>query len=142
MEPLDTRSRQALPAGLARDFAIVSVDGADGSCVLEVSGPVALQEARCVERMVLDQVRGGRRRIVLDLRTITTLGTGLLGAVLRMRRGLSRVEGDLVLVVDGPPADALVRASVLDALVPVVRTPRAATGRFRRHQQADVGERW
>jgi hypothetical protein len=132
MKQLDTRSRQALRAGIARDFAIVSRDGADGSCLLEVSGPVALQEARYVERMVLDQVRRGRRRIVLDLRTITTLGTGLLGAVLRMRRGLSRVEGDLVLVVDGPPADALVQASVLDALVPVVATPCAATGRFRR----------
>ena len=89
MKQLDTRSRQALRAGIARDFAIVSRDGADGSCV---------------------------------------------GAVLRMRRGLSRVEGDLVLVVDGPPADALVQASVLDALVPVVAMPCAATGRFRRPQ--------
>jgi hypothetical protein len=128
----ETRSRQVLPSGAPDGFAIVLRDAADGSCVLEVSGPVALHEARCLERMVLDQVRRGRRRIVLDLRTITTLGTGLLGAVLRMRRGLSRVEGDLVLVVDGPPADALVQASVLDTLVPVVATPRAATGRFRR----------
>jgi stage II sporulation protein AA (anti-sigma F factor antagonist) len=132
MAQLETRLRHPLPAGVAHDFAIVSRDGTDGTCVLEVSGPVALHEARCLERIVLAQVRRGRRRIVLDLRTITTLGTGLLGAVLRMRRGLSRVEGDLVLIVDGPPADALVQASVLDALVPVVATLRAATGRFRR----------
>jgi hypothetical protein len=142
MEQLERRFRQATPAGVAHDFAIVSRDGTDGTCLLEVSGSVALQEARCLERIVLDQVRRGRRRIVLDLRTITTLGTGLLGAVLRMRRGLSRVEGDLVLVVDGPPADALVRASVLDALVPVVATPCAATGGFRRPEPAGPGERW
>jgi hypothetical protein len=141
MGQIHTRSREALRAGIARDFAIVSRYGADGSCVLEVSGPVALQEARCLERMVLDQVRNGRRRIVLDLRMITTLGTGLLGAVLRMRRGLSRVEGDLVLVVDGPPADDLVQASVLDALVPVVTTPCAATGRFPRPVAPGAGER-
>jgi anti-anti-sigma factor len=113
-------------------FAMIAHAGADGTCVVTVSGPVALQEARRIERAVLDEVRCGRCRIVLDLRGITTLGTGLLGALLRMRRGLTRVDGDLVLVVDGPPADGLVQAAVLDALVPVVETPAAALVQLRR----------
>jgi anti-anti-sigma factor len=113
-------------------FVMIAHAGADGTCVVTVSGPVALQEARRIERAVLDEVRCGRCRIVLDLRGITTLGTGLLGALLRMRRGLTRVDGDLVLVVDGPPADGLVQAAVLDALVPVVDTPAAALVQLRR----------
>jgi anti-anti-sigma regulatory factor len=110
-----------------------------GASLISAHGRVALQETRVIEREALEAAVAGRRSIVLDLTDVTQLGPGLLGGILRMRRGLGAIGGRLVLVVDGPPADALVRVSVIQALVDVVRTIEDATAlvaadgpRFRR----------
>jgi anti-anti-sigma regulatory factor len=93
-----------------------------GASLISAHGRVALQETRVIEREALEAAVAGRRSIVLDLTDVTQLGPGLLGGILRMRRGLGAIGGRLVLVVDGPPADALVRVSVIQALVDVVPT--------------------
>ncbi|HSD77596.1 MAG TPA: STAS domain-containing protein [Solirubrobacteraceae bacterium] len=94
--------------------------------VIAVAGAVALAEARGIEAALLAQVRQGCRLAVIDLRGVTSIGAGLLGALLRIRRGLSRIDGDLALVVDGPPASELVRTTMLAALMPVAASRRDA----------------
>jgi anti-anti-sigma factor len=87
--------------------------------IVAAGGAVALHEARLLESSVIDGIRQGRVHVVLDLRDVTQVGPGLLGALLRIRRGVSRVDGEVALVVDGPPMSELVRATVLSALVDV-----------------------
>lgn len=89
-------------------------------------GEVFLRETRAIERAVLRAAIDGWRVVVLDLTGVATPGGGLLGGILRMRRGLGAIGGRLLLVVDGPPVDALVRVSVIEALVEVVPTVDAA----------------
>ena len=84
--------------------------------VLGMSGSVALPEARLLEGRALDAVRRGHRRIVVDLSAVSAIHAGLIGALLRIRRGLTRIDGELTLIVDGPPASELVRTARLDAL--------------------------
>jgi anti-anti-sigma factor len=86
---------------------------------LSLSGAVALTEARRLEREVLDGIRDGRTRVVVDLRDVTDVGPGLLGVLLRIRRGVDGAGGRLALVVDGPPVAELVRTTVLAALIDV-----------------------
>lgn len=94
----------------------------DGACLIRACGAVALPETRAIEQAVIAAATGGRRAIVLDLTGVTDLGAGLLGGILRIRRGLGAIDGRLVLVVDGPPADALISVSVVQVLVDVVAT--------------------
>lgn len=89
-------------------------------------GPVAMVEARQLERGVIDGVRQGRTRVVLDLGGVTEVGPGLLGALLRIRRGITNVGGRLALVVDGPPVSDLVRTTVLAALIDIADQRDAA----------------
>ena len=84
-----------------------------------VGGAVALHEARELERGVLEGIRRGRTRVVLDLHEVTAVGPGLLGGLLRIRRGVTQVDGRLAMVVTGPPVSELVRATVLAALIDV-----------------------
>jgi anti-anti-sigma factor len=90
-----------------------------GTQVVAARGAVALHEARQLERGVIDGISHGRTSVVLDLSGVTVVGPGLLGALLRIRRGVSRVDGRMALVVDGPPVSELVKATVLSALVDV-----------------------
>ncbi len=87
--------------------------------VASLTGAVALSEARELERGLLAGVREGRTRVVIDLRDVTEIGPGLLGVLLRIRRGLTRVDGRLALIVVGAPVDELVRTTVLAALIDV-----------------------
>jgi hypothetical protein len=63
---------------------------------------------------------------VLDLREITDVGPGLLGALLRIRRGVTRVDGRLALVVAGPPVSELVETTLLARLIDVAEDPEQA----------------
>ncbi|MGZ4270122.1 MAG: STAS domain-containing protein [Solirubrobacteraceae bacterium] len=107
-------------------FSLESVDLGAQACMVVVRGGVGVREARALQATALECVLRGRRAVVVDLRGVTHLGAGLLGSILRMRRGLSAVEGHLALVVDGPPVRELVEASVLRALVHVSSTPAQA----------------
>jgi anti-anti-sigma regulatory factor len=57
--------------------------------------------------------------VVIDLTSVTTVGPGLLGVLLRIRRGVSRVDGRLALVVSGPPTAELVATTLLGRLIDV-----------------------
>jgi anti-anti-sigma factor len=107
-------------------FAVASDDVGETVSVVVVRGAVSLAETRALEGAVLESVLRGRRAVILDLRRVTHVGGGLLGGILRMRRGLTRVGGELALVADGPPIDELVEVSVLRALVSVATTPEEA----------------
>jgi anti-anti-sigma factor len=88
--------------------------------IVAAGGAVALAEARELERGVLAGIGRGRTRVVLDLTGVTDVGPGLLGVLLRVRRGVTRVEGALALVVAGPPVSDLVATTLLGRLIEVV----------------------
>ena len=90
-----------------------------GVQVATVAGAVALAQARELERGVIDGLRGGRVRVVLDLSGVTEVGPGLLGVLLRIRRGITQVGGGLVVVAAGPPVDELVGSTLLATLIDV-----------------------
>jgi hypothetical protein len=73
-----------------------------GAQVATAGGVVALYEARELERGVIAGIRQGRTRVVLDLHGVTEVGAGLLGVLLRIRRGVTQVDGRLAMVVAGP----------------------------------------
>lgn len=118
-------------------FSVSSDDLGETVSLVVVRGSVSLAETRALEGAVLESVLRGRRAVILDLRRVTRVGAGLLGGILRMRRGLTRVGGELALVVDGPPIAELVEASVLRALVSVATTPEEALACV-----ADGSARW
>jgi anti-anti-sigma regulatory factor len=107
-------------------FSVDSDDLGERASLVVVRGSVSVAETRALEGAVLESILRGRRTVIVDLRHVTQVGAGLLGGILRMRRGLSGVAGELALVVDGPPIDELVEASVLRALVSVATTPEEA----------------
>jgi anti-anti-sigma regulatory factor len=111
-------------------FSVDSDDLGETVSLVVAHGSVGLAETRTLEGAVLESVLRGRRTVIVDLRHVTHVGGGLLGGILRMRRGLTRVGGELALVADGPPIDELVEASVLRALVSVATTPEEALALF------------
>jgi len=90
-----------------------------GVQVATLGGAVALAQARELERGVIVGLGDGRVRVVLDLSAVTDVGPGLLGVLLRIRRGITQVGGRLVLVAAGPPVDELVRSTLLASLIAV-----------------------
>lgn len=118
-------------------FSVDSDDLGETVSLVVVRGSVSLAETRALEGAVLESVLRGRRTVILDLRRVTCVGAGLLGGILRMRRGLTCVDGQIALVADGPPIDELVEASVLGALVSVATTPEEALASV-----ADGSARW
>lgn len=100
-------------------FTLDSIAADAKTQVVVVSGTIAMTEARLLESRVIAGVRGGRTRVVLDLTAVAEAGPGLLGALLRVRRGVTRVGGQLALVVDGPPVSELVATSLLARVVDV-----------------------
>ena len=94
--------------------------------LVTLAGVVALAEARELERGVLEGLRQGRTRVVVDLREVTEVGPGLLGVLLRIRRGITAVDGRFALVVSGPPVADLVRTTVLAALIDIAADPNEA----------------
>jgi anti-anti-sigma regulatory factor len=111
---------------MERSFALhaTAVDGRTQLVVVE--GALTLDDARSIELAVLRGIAGGRTRVVLDLSGLVTAGPGLLGVLLRIRRGLTRVDGRLALVVDGPPVAELVHTSLLGRLIDVTDTRQTA----------------
>ena len=118
IQPADARP----PGG----FTLDSIAADAKTQVVAVGGTIAMTEARTLESQVIAGIRGGRTRVVLDLTGIADTGPGLLGALLRVRRGVTRVGGKLALVVDGPPVSELVATSLLARLVDVTADRESA----------------
>jgi len=117
-----------MTTGTARTFMLeLSAVGGDTQ-VAAAGGAVALQEARDLERGVVAGIARGRTRVVIDLTAVTEVGPGLLGVLLRVRRGVTRVEGALALVVSGPPVSELVAAKLLSRLIEVAGNRAQALG--------------
>jgi anti-anti-sigma factor len=89
------------------------------SQIVAARGAVELHESRELERGILVGIGQGRTRVVVDLTEVTDVGPGLLGVLLRVRRGVTRVGGSLALVVAGPPVSDLVRTTLLGSLIQV-----------------------
>jgi anti-anti-sigma factor len=87
--------------------------------IAAAGGAIALYEAREIERGVVAGIAHGRTRVVVDLAAVTELGPGLLGVLLRVRRGVTRVGGSLALVIAGPPMSDLVATTLLGGLIQV-----------------------
>lgn len=104
---------------MAPDFTLKLLAAGPTVQVAAVGGTVALHEARELERGILAGVRQGRTNVVLDLGDVSAVGPGLLGALLRIRRGVTQVGGRLAMVVAGPPVSDLVRTTVLAALIDI-----------------------
>jgi hypothetical protein len=108
-----------MTTGMAREFTLeLSAVGGDTQ-VAAAGGAVALHEARDLERGVIAGIGHGRTRVVVDLTDVTEVGPGLLGVLLRVRRGVMRVDGALALVVSGPPVSELVDTTLLGSLIEV-----------------------
>jgi anti-anti-sigma factor len=100
-------------------FTLDSIAADARTQVIAVGGAIALPEARSLESRMVDGIRAGRTRVVLDLTGVTETGPGLLGVLLRMRRGVTQVGGRLALVVDGPPVSDLIATTLLARLIEV-----------------------
>jgi anti-anti-sigma factor len=87
--------------------------------VVVVGGAVGLAQARQVEAVIVEGLCARRTAVVLDLTDVDAIGPGLLGVLLRVRRGVGAVGGHLVLVVAGPPVSELVATSLLGRLLDV-----------------------
>jgi anti-anti-sigma factor len=87
--------------------------------VVAAGGAVGLYESRELERGVIAGIGEGRTRVVVDLTDVTDVEPALLGVLLRVRRGVTRVGGSLALVVAGPPVSDLVGTTVLASLIQV-----------------------
>lgn len=61
--------------------------------IAAAGGAVGLYEARELERAIVSGIGQGRTRVVVDLTEVTDVGPGLLGVLLRLRRGVARVGG-------------------------------------------------
>jgi anti-anti-sigma regulatory factor len=105
--------------GVPDDFTLDLIAAGPVTQVVAPGSAVALHEARQLERRVIEGIGHGRTRVILDLSDVTAVGPGLLGALLRIRRGVSRVDGRMALVVAGPPMSDLVEATLLGVLVDV-----------------------
>jgi anti-anti-sigma factor len=104
---------------MTREFTLeLSAVGSDTQ-IAAAGGAIALHEARELERAVVAGIGQGRTRVVIDLADVTAVGPGLLGVLLRVRRGVTRIEGALALVVAGPPVADLVATTLLGSLIQV-----------------------
>lgn len=104
---------------MAREFTLELSSVGRDTQVAAAGGAIALQEARDLERGIIAGIGNGRTRVVLDLADVTEVGPGLLGVLLRVRRGVTRVDGALALVVSGPPVSELVETTLLGSLIEV-----------------------
>jgi anti-anti-sigma regulatory factor len=100
-------------------FRLDAIAADTGTQVLVLGGTVAMAESRALESRVIHGIRVGRTRVVIDFTDVAATGPGLLGALLRIRRGITGVDGRLALVVNGPPVSELVATSLLARLIHV-----------------------
>jgi hypothetical protein len=122
-------------------FSLLAIAADEKTQIIAVGGAIALTEARALETRVIQGISAGRTLVVLDLTRVAATGPGLLGVLLRIRRGVTGVHGRLALVVDGPPVSELVSTSLLGRLIDVTaeRADALAVVRGARGPTAAVG---
>ena len=133
--PQDGQMLQQMADGYTLDS--IAVDATTQIVVL--GGAIAMTEARRLESQVIAGIRAGRTHVVLDLSGVADAGPGLLGALLRIRRGVTGVGGQLALVVCGPPVSELVATSLLVRLVHVAPDRESALELVRRRRDPFTG---
>lgn len=109
------------PGGVSTFTLELSTSGRDTQ-IAAAGGAVGLYEARDLERAIVVGIGQGRTRVVVDLTDVTEVRPGLLGALLRLRRGITRVGGAVALVSAGPPISGLVETTLLAVLIQVAGT--------------------
>lgn len=100
-------------------FALELISAGRDTQIVAARGALELHESRELERGIIAGIAQGRTRVVVDLSDVTDVGPGLLGVLLRVRRGVTRVGGSLVLVVAGPPVSDLIATTLLASLIQV-----------------------
>lgn len=120
-------------------FTLVSSDAGATTQVVIAGGAVGLAQARRIEAVIVEGLCARRTAVVLDLTDVSAIGPGLLGVLLRVRRGVSAVGGRLVLVVAGPPVSELIATSLLGRLVDVAEDPELAMELIGARERPNVG---
>jgi anti-anti-sigma factor len=115
---LDRVSESAMNESADR-FTLLSSFAGETTQVVVAGGAVGLVQARRLEALIVEGICARRTAVILDLTGVSAIGPGLLGVLLRIRRGIGAVGGRLVLVVAGPPVSELVATSLLARLVDV-----------------------
>jgi anti-anti-sigma factor len=120
-------------------FTLVSSEAGATTQVVIAGGAVGLAQARRIEAVIVEGLCARRTAVVLDLTDVSAIGPGLLGVLLRVRRGVSAVGGRLVLVVAGPPVSELIATSLLGRLVDVAEDPELAMELIGARERSNVG---
>lgn len=100
-------------------FALELVSAGRDTQIVAARAPSSCTSRRELERAIIAGIAQGRTRVVVDLSDVTDVGPGLLGVLLRVRRGVTRVGGSLALVVAGPPVSDLIATTLLASLIQV-----------------------
>lgn len=93
----------------------------DGALVIAVSGELDLLAAPELRSRLLDEVRSGRREIVLDLRETTFMDSTALGVIIAALKTLQERHGRLVLVNTRASIDKTLAITGLDRVLQVAR---------------------
>lgn len=101
----------------------VDIDSSDrdGVLVVSVSGELDLFAAPELRSRLLDEVRDGRREVVLDLSETTFMDSTALGVIIATLKALQERRGRLVLVNERASIDKTLAITGLDRVLQVER---------------------
>ena len=99
----------------------IAVSERDGVLVVSVSGELDLFAAPELRSRLLDEVRDGRREVVLDLRETTFMDSTALGVIIAALKTLQERHGRLVLVNERASIDKTLAITGLDRVLQVER---------------------
>lgn len=104
----------------------ISASDHDGVFVVSVSGELDLFAAPELRERLLDEVRDGRREVVLDLRETTFMDSTALGVIIAALKALQERHGRLVLVNERASIDKTLAITGLDRVLQMERDLDAA----------------
>src|ERR687883_1232854 len=105
---------------MAMDFAITDRRIDDGTHVVSVTGEIDLFTAPEFKQRVSAPIDAGRTRLIVDLTATTFIDSSSLGVLIGAHRRLRRVNGTLVIVVNGDPIIKTFRITGLDGVFTIV----------------------
>lgn len=98
----------------------------DGAAVVRPVGRIDLLTASELQRCLLDEVRRGRRRLVVDLGATEFLDSAGLSALYKGLTAAREVGGDLCLARPSEQAQTVLELTALDRMLAVYATTDAA----------------
>jgi anti-sigma B factor antagonist len=98
----------------------------DGAAVVRPAGRIDLLTASELQRCLLDEVRRGRRRLVVDLGATEFLDSAGLSALYKGLTAAREVGGDLRLARPSEQAQTVLELTALDRMLVVYATTDAA----------------